>query len=315
MIKKNLTIFLDLDGVLVNFIGAVEDLLGVDLKDLDSRSMGKYLGISDQEIWEEINNDGSRFWSQAELYPWAQETLDICYNTTPDLFLATSPSNHPSCVKGKHELILNKMPKELHRRFFLGPHKERFAKDHNTILIDDSDKNCKAFRDAGGTAIVFPQLWNSAADHVSNRMDYLRHQLSPGKPDIHIFILEDDERRMDLFKARFKESEIANFTFDHANNVHAAKKLLKANNYDMLFLDHDLGGQTYVSSTEENTGAGLARWIKENKETISLSGAILIHSFNPQGAEYMRKELHSVHDNVFKVPSLWSKHTFGAVIT
>ena len=41
------------------------------------------------------------------------------------------------------------------------------------VLIDDSDVNCEKFAAAGGTAIVFPQRWNSAhaiegcpADHV-----------------------------------------------------------------------------------------------------------------------------------------------------
>ena len=41
----------------------------------------------------------------------------------------------------------------------IGPRKELNAKS-GAILIDDSDDNIRKYREAGGTAILFPQPWN-----------------------------------------------------------------------------------------------------------------------------------------------------------
>jgi 5'(3')-deoxyribonucleotidase len=38
-------------------------------------------------------------------------------------------------------------------------HKELLA-DDDSCLIDDDEKNIKAFREAGGNALLFPQPWN-----------------------------------------------------------------------------------------------------------------------------------------------------------
>jgi CheY-like chemotaxis protein len=53
---------------------------------------------------------------------------------------------------------------------------------------------------------------------------------------------------------------------------------------DVLFLDHDLGGEVYVDSGREDTGAEVARWIAENKPNIK---SIIIHTYNSVGAENM----------------------------
>ncbi len=82
--------------------------------------------------------------------------------------------------------------------------------------------------------------------------------------------------------AKFRR-ELVGHTIDHADNVLDGIDLVADNKYDLLFLDHDLGGEEMVDSSNENTGYQLARFIAsstQNKTTMCI-----IHSCNPVGAD------------------------------
>jgi hypothetical protein len=53
---------------------------------------------------------------------------------------------------------------------------------------------------------------------------------------------------------------------------------------DYLFLDHDLGDETFVDSRRPDTGMEVVRWIEENRPDL---GVVFVHSLNP----YARKEM------------------------
>lgn len=96
---------------------------------------------------------------------------------------------------------------------------------------------------------------------------------------LKIFILEDDNDRIMFFKWYFQDSTFELFI---ATNAFEAKDVFEKNApFDILFLDHDLGGLTYVSSEEKNTGYQFAKFLK-NKD-LSKSN-IVIHSVNYKGA-------------------------------
>lgn len=67
-----------------------------------------------------------------------------------------------------------------------------------------------------------------------------------------------------------------------------AKEALSQRSFDIIYLDHDLGGKVYVPSFLPNTGYALAKWISENNIKCK---EIIIHSFNPTGAAAMKKVL------------------------
>jgi len=97
---------------------------------------------------------------------------------------------------------------------------------------------------------------------------------------VHIFILEDSEHRMIKFR-----KELIGHKIDHATTVEDGSNFLFANKYDLMFLDHDLGGEEMVDSFSDNTGYRLAEFIAsftQNKET-----PCVIHSCNHVGAENM----------------------------
>lgn len=98
----------------------------------------------------------------------------------------------------------------------------------------------------------------------------------------HILILEDSKYRNDLFKHVYGGK-----CFIHMfENAWDAIKALQAFEYDIIFLDHDLGGYEMIEEDEVNgTGYDAAKAINE---TENRGVPVIIHSLNPYGAEKMQ---------------------------
>jgi 5'(3')-deoxyribonucleotidase len=87
--------------------------------------------------------------------------------------ILTGPTKDPECLAGKYEWITTVLPPYLHRQYLIGPRKQ-FCAHPEALLIDDSDDNVKAFRGAGGHAILVPRPWNSL--HALNTTEYLQRE-------------------------------------------------------------------------------------------------------------------------------------------
>ena len=66
----------------------------------------------------------------------------------------------------------------------------------------------------------------------------------------NILVVEDDYRRIKWFKDNLEKSCYLD-VFEHANQ---GIKAVKEKKYDLIFLDHDLGGRVFVPSEDANTG-------------------------------------------------------------
>lgn len=97
---------------------------------------------------------------------------------------------------------------------------------------------------------------------------------------MNILILEDDLLRMESFYKNFAGHNIV--IVEHAKECIS---YLKEQEWDILFLDHDLGGMQMVDSDEEDTGATVAKFI--NKNSQYKPAIVIIHSMNPVGAQLM----------------------------
>jgi len=130
----------------------------------------------------------------------------------------------------------------------------------------------------------------------------------------NILILEDDENRMVEFYDRFKGAESADveFLINHAETAEEAINFLKSTTYDLIFLDHDLGGETYVDVNNKNTGSEVARFMNESE--IEFNGNIIIHSMNDIAAENMLKLIKPKNRFTIKVQGIWFKRIFDEVI-
>lgn len=130
---------------------------------------------------------------------------------------------------------------------------------------------------------------------------------------ISVFLLDDDHRRHRWFKKRFEGDEIV-----IAETVEEAKKILSENNYDAIFLDHDLLPHHYESNSHDdfdNTGFAIAKWLNENRE-LQRAATIIVHTRNADAAipmvETLRKTGRTVEYCAFpmldlKIKNYWKR--------
>lgn len=94
-----------------------------------------------------------------------------------------------------------------------------------------------------------------------------------------VFILEDSPQRIEAFRKLYAGHEVTVTT----TAQEAIDVLGRGLDYDLITLDHDLGGQVYCRSDLENSGYRVAKFLSD-KET---KGAVVIHSWNSIGAGKM----------------------------
>jgi len=98
---------------------------------------------------------------------------------------------------------------------------------------------------------------------------------------MQILILEDNPER----KKAFHKGLGVRHHLAIVDTVELAIELAKTateNNdpFDVIFIDHDLGGEIYAASDEKNTGYQFAKWLQEN----NIKAQFVTHSLNPAGA-------------------------------
>jgi CheY-like chemotaxis protein len=112
--------------------------------------------------------------------------------------------------------------------------------------------------------------------------------LKADRSPITVFLLDDDRRRHRWFSKRFDGDEL-----DIAETVEEAKELLAENNYDAIFLDHDLLPHHYESNDHDDfatTGYAIAEWLHENKN-LQRAATIIVHTRNADAAIRMVQKL------------------------
>jgi len=110
---------------------------------------------------------------------------------------------------------------------------------------------------------------------------------------MNILILEDDHAR----QVTFMRNLIGTNTVIVETAQDAIQKLSESA-WDYLFLDHDLGGLQMVASGP-GTGYEVAVWLEEHPDRQPQN--IIIHSFNPDGAQKMHQAL----PNSVLAPGCW----------
>jgi 5'(3')-deoxyribonucleotidase len=185
-------LYLDVDEVLVDWVGPALRLLGHDPAEvhthwdtLSPRPWDVFQVVprppkAEGGIWDAIDAAGSSFWANLETFPWANELVELCQTYAPTTLL-TSPSQHSSSHAGKFEWIQRQFGRTF-KDYLLGSCKHRVAHP-GALLIDDSPKNCAAFRNPGngipgGHAILFPGVGNDLHAQRHDPMPYVRQQLA-----------------------------------------------------------------------------------------------------------------------------------------
>lgn len=176
---RKIKVMLDMDGVLVNFIQGAISIHGKPLKhdEVDTWNFHKkFWQMSSADFFKPMEFD---FWTQLERYDWAYHVTTAINDVVTDneTFYCTSPSDNKGCIDGKKFWLRTYgFHGDNHEQFIPIRRKDLLA-GPDVLLIDDSDHNVAAFRNAGGMAILFPQPWNENRELTEDRIGYLRKQL------------------------------------------------------------------------------------------------------------------------------------------
>ena len=176
-------IYLDMDGVCVDFIGAAMSAQGYDAETLLQRWHKEHPGslfpepLSDKsatEFFTHKNLHTSEFWRNLTPYPWFDELYAELSRLGHVVFL-TAPTGEPGCVAGKHEWLIHKFGSDFHE-FIFTRHKNRLAHP-NAYLVDDMPFNIEPFNQRNGVGVLFPQIWNDL-HHVDDPLTHVIEGLS-----------------------------------------------------------------------------------------------------------------------------------------
>ena len=163
-------LMLDLDGVLVDFIGDAFRFHGIDPDTIiDNWNIAEAAGMSSKDFWKPLGHD---FWANLTWLPDGKEILQICKSwfTVENICLLTSPTLNTGCASGKLEWIQKELP-DFSRQFLIGPAK-RFCSNKHRILIDDGNHNIENW---DGPSILLPRNWNTNSGFPT--IHYLKKQL------------------------------------------------------------------------------------------------------------------------------------------
>lgn len=172
-------IILDMDECLSDFKGGACRLHGV-AKEEYMRSAPPlvweaytYLGLTVDDFWNPIHQQGERFWENLERLPWCHELVKLVNEVSKgNWIIATSPSRDPYCFSGKVKWLKRVFGNHFDR-FSIGSHKHFYAQK-GSILIDDREANCEKFIEHGGDAILFPSHGNIAYRQREDPMPVVR---------------------------------------------------------------------------------------------------------------------------------------------
>lgn len=120
---------------------------------------------------------------------------------------------------------------------------------------------------------------------------------------IRILILEDNVERREAFRKTYSNNSVIT-----SPNAEQCIHLLNSYDpFDIIFLDHDLGGQQMVESGP-GTGYEVAEWLRDHPE--KLPQIVVVHSLNPAGRANI---YHCLKDLVktYEYPFAWEKDIIG----
>ena len=151
------TIYLDMDGVIVDFDKQFKDAFGMSPREYEQ-------GFGIEMFWKKIEERGVGFWRGMEWMPGGQELYKRV--SQHDHYLLSSPSRSETSKIGKHMWKKDNTPNTkliLSRSY----NKKNYA-DRSNILIDDRESNIQQWRDAGGIGILY-----KSAEQVNKELDKL----------------------------------------------------------------------------------------------------------------------------------------------
>ena len=172
-------VFLDMDGVLVNFREGIHEAFN---KSYDYPTLSSKWKFWDD--WSDVSfamvNAActTEFWTDLE---WMHDGLNIIriiwkkFNVN-QIYLLTTPMPNLESASGKMIWVDNNLPIHFKHTIITQAPKCLLARP-DTLLIDDKNENVDGFREAGGKALLVPRPWNRAHLQANRTVEVVKEFL------------------------------------------------------------------------------------------------------------------------------------------
>lgn len=187
--------FLDMDGVLADFVKGAERLHNLPSIYANPAMLGiwnfvEHLPMEEEEFWSKCTPD---FWENLE--PTAEcfklvETAERLFGAK-NVAILSSPGEMYDCMAPKARWIRRHLP-NYKRRFLLGYAKDVCAHER-AVLVDDSGDNIDLFthpdpavQPCPGVGILMPRLWNKRHDQANQSLAVVARELEIARLNLGI---------------------------------------------------------------------------------------------------------------------------------
>lgn len=168
-----MNLFLDMDGVLVDLARGFKNVCGYPL------SWGLEEKIGKQKYWNPVHEARPNFWSDLPQMDGADDMVGgLLANIDIDNLhiLSAVFNDHDECADEKRIWVQNNTPiKEENINIVQRSEKRNFAVENGVpnVLVDDMEKNCVEWVEAGGIAILHICPVQTVELFVEIRQEYL----------------------------------------------------------------------------------------------------------------------------------------------
>jgi len=169
-------VFLDLDGVIVDFAQGCIDHFNIDTTPEAFQSWGSiYDFVQPMDIADFWKSLDYNFWFNLKMTPEALVILEMVKKYKP-VILTMAAYSSPGVYNAKADWIKEHLPEYFNSgRYLIGGTKHQIA-ERSKLLIDDSQANCEDWSANGGHAILVPRPWNK--DRGKSVYNAVRHGLN-----------------------------------------------------------------------------------------------------------------------------------------
>jgi hypothetical protein len=138
-------LYIDIDGVFADYAAAVERLVGIRPDDMDRTQRA--------DAWKAIIAEGNDFWASLARLPGTEALGQACVNASA-LALTGSVVGLDECVSGKKTWCEKELKLPPKRTLVVKSQDKFHWCRPGDVLLDDTEKNIKAWRCAGGIGIL-----------------------------------------------------------------------------------------------------------------------------------------------------------------
>lgn len=167
-------VYLDIDGVLVNFNESACAFIDA-LYPPSKWHWFEDIPNGFNKVNDKCNID---FWVSLEWMPDGKKILEVIEKKfkQKNIYLVTAPMLNPGSGTGKMLWVEKNLSSYYKRLIITSAPKSLFA-NSNTLLIDDKDENINEFVNAGGEGILIPRLWNSLHGWSDKTLQIIKNSL------------------------------------------------------------------------------------------------------------------------------------------